>query len=326
MEFIELKSSLYDSNFTLYRLSPLHFPSSAPFLSESTLHTHAHRFAGVLKQDVLRGVNVSFENKRENPRHGRFLQSQWSLIRSSDDSSSSTSLQSSGVRIELKYEKLAYKALMIRHQVLHSDSATDELHLPLLLTQMPSSLREILLEYLATAFDTHAEPMRLSSRFLGQSMDDLFEISLQHGHDQSKSMIRDVQFTLGFKSPIAPSLRNLDITIKRDDILSFLKEGKKLEEKAGSSKLILTRSSGPFMVALSHYLRTHLAMDLSHDQIHVSKASCGSFALAREGRVKVKRPMATSSLEDGSGDSNSDQRAVSNLIDQLLKEATNREK
>ena len=326
MEFVDLKNSLYDSNFTLYRLSPLHFSSSTPFLSQSTLHIHTQRFASVLKQDVLRGVHVSFENEREIPRYGQFLESSWSLIGSSDDSSLSSSLQSFGVRIELKYEKIAYKALMIRQQVLQSDSATNELHLPLLLTQMPSSLREIFLEYIATAFDTHGEPMRLSSRFLGQSIDELFEISLQRGHDQSKSMIKDVQFTLGFKSPIAPSLRNLDVTIKRDDILAFLEEGKNLKEKAELSTLTLTRSSGPFMVALSHYLRTHLAMDLSHDQIHILKASCGSFALAREGRVKIKRSITANSLEDGSEDSNSDQSLVSNLINQLLREATNREK
>ena len=334
MDLTVFRARLYDSTFTMHRLSPLHLPPSTPFLSDTTLQIHAHAFTNTLKRDVLRGVQVSFGDG-EVPKAGHFLQSQWSLLQKSDDlssperthGSSNTSQGVFGVGVDVEYERITYKALMIRQQALQSQNATGEVHLPLLLTQMPSSLRDILLDYLATAFDTHAEQKKLSSDFLGQTTDDFLNIVSQGGEDQLKKAIKDVQLTVGFKSPIAPSLRSLDITVKSDDIASFLEEGKRFKKKAKSDTLdqganASQKTARPFMEAICQYLRAHLAMDMSHEKIFVSKIACGSFTLVREGRVNIKSPVSFEALDGLSGNSDLVQRAVSNLIGQLVGEST----
>ena len=337
MDSVELKDCFYDSIFTLHRLSPLHFPTSHPLLSEAALQIHAHRFTDSLKRDILRGVHVSFGNGGDVPKGGQFLSSRWCLLHNDDDLFSSSKAQNSGnkshghmgVKVDLEYEKVTYKALMIRQQVPPFKNATDEVHLPLLLTQMPSTLREILLEYLATTFDTRAEPMKLSSNLLGQLADHFLNTVHESGREQLQKTIKDIKLTLGFKAPIAPSLRSLDITVKRDDVASFLEEGKKLKEKAKSPALDreanrFSKTVGPFMEALCHYLRTHMAMDMSHDKLFAARITCDCFTLSREGRIKIKRPFLNA-LDEHDGNFTSIRRAISNLIDQLIGESTNME-
>src|SRR5437016_1631367 len=48
---------LYNTTFTLHRLSPLYTGSSTP-LTSSTLRQHARRFRDILAGEVLRGVRV----------------------------------------------------------------------------------------------------------------------------------------------------------------------------------------------------------------------------------------------------------------------------
>lgn len=74
----------------------------------------------------------------------------------------------------------------------------------------------------------------------------------------------------------------------------------------------------PFTEALAQYIRKHLALDMFHPAVRVTKIACGGFALS-EGRVKIFG--AVPSGEQGDGLSDPEQRAVWAVLEGLLERA-----
>ena len=169
------RDPVYDTSFTLHRLSPLHYSSSTSLLTGEVLLDHSRRFSHTLKGEVLRGVQVG-ENEAEGlVKAGKFKACYWTLL---IEDGPGDELQGSerpgggitnGVKIEMEYEKNQYMALLLRLQ--DSKRFDGEVHLPLLLTRMPNALRTVLFDYLATTFDTRVESMRLSSNFIGATLE-----------------------------------------------------------------------------------------------------------------------------------------------------------
>lgn len=74
----------------------------------------------------------------------------------------------------------------------------------------------------------------------------------------------------------------------------------------------------PFIEALAQYVRKHLALDMFHPAVRVTKIACGGFVLS-EGRVKIFGIPPSSESEDGLSDTK--QRAVWSVLDNLLERA-----
>lgn len=74
----------------------------------------------------------------------------------------------------------------------------------------------------------------------------------------------------------------------------------------------------PFTEALAQYVRKHLALDMFHPAIRITKVACGGFALS-EGRVKVFGVPPTSEGDGGLSDTK--QRAVWGVLEGLLERA-----
>ena len=333
---------LYDSTFTLHRLSPLHYPVSSILLSDASLQIHARRFGSSLKGDVLRGIRVERNITDEGAKAGPFKQCSWKIVggeedqlvqghgESQDNAPNAAAQDVLGIQVEMEYEKATYAALMLQKRGSRPDPSNGKVHLPLLFTRMPTSLREVLLDYLATTFDTRAEAMRLSNGFIGGALDDYLQTILRGGSRHLQKVVKDMHLTLGFKAPVAPSLRSLDITINREDVLLFLKQGEMSRQtrdpgsKNGRKrkKDNSMEADGPFMIALSDYIIEHLALDVSHEAVFLSKVSCGAFVLGREGRARIQSPIAPiESANQDEGDANSMPEATTGLLRRLLLEA-----
>lgn len=90
---------------------------------------------------------------------------------------------------------------------------------------------------------------------------------------------------------------------------------------ASSSQTTLKEKSirsQPFTEALAEYVREHLALDIFHPAVRVTKIACGGFVLS-EGRVKVFGVPPSDDGEDGMSDRN--QRAVWSVLGNLLDRA-----
>ena len=341
MDLTVLSDKFFDTTFALYRLSPLHFsPSSAP-LSKTQLQVHADRFHDSLKGDVRRGVTTGLDSRAEITRSGLLKQSRWSLLRRNGDRSSSSVTDSQlpstgvetaegiwGIKMEIEYEKTTYTAFVLRKDELQRSTIRENIHLPLLFIHMPTSIRELLIEYLTTTFDTRVEPMRLSSDFLGQLFDSFLETASRDGPGQLEKVVKDVHISFGFKPPVAPSLKSLDVTIQREDISSFLSLGRKSSKsmehesdvrKAKRRKESRMVATSPFMTALSTYLQTHLALNIYHRDVYVTKVSCGGFLLSRDGKARIQSSVTSiESIGLENDESNPGQKAIARLIRDLV--------
>ena len=93
-----------------------------------------------------------------------------------------------------------------------------------------------------------------------------------------------MQISLGFKTPTQASLRSVDITIRREDVQGFLAQG---EQTKALLWVRSTATNRPLLSGLRDYLTNHLALDLEHDDVFISRVACGAFAIGQEGKVKL---------------------------------------
>ena len=336
-----LPDIFYSRSYTLHRLSPLHFTSSYTLLSETQLQAHARRFHNSIKGNILRGIITEPSSKAEATKWGMLKDSRWSLLKrnqgqpfraDTEDQSSDVEIGSItdlwGIQIEVEYEKMVHVAFMLRNDRVHHLNDERELHLPLLLTHMPTFIRDLLIQYLTTAFDIRAEVMRLSSDSLGQLLDCFIDTASKCGPDGLVKLVKDVHISVGFRPPIAPSLRNLDVAIRKNDVPGFLNHGIKsikIKEcdvngrEAKRWKSSRLKTVGPFMTAFDEYMRTHLAMNLGHEGIHISKISCGGIMLSKEGKARIQPPSASIDMVgQESNESAIEQNATIQLVRQLV--------
>ncbi|KAF1976646.1 hypothetical protein BU23DRAFT_551569 [Bimuria novae-zelandiae CBS 107.79] len=319
---------LYGKSYLLYRVSSLHHVAT-PLLSELSLKTHAKRLGEQLKGDKVRGVEVDFAGTEDAlPNLGPLEECAWDLIGDEDawidrhrqlvdpDASQLTTVvsqeQARGVQVSLEYEKQSYNALLLRDPGVTTapDGFTA---LPLLLVKMPSAIRDIFLNYLRTSFDAHVAPLRLSSAFVTSSLETYFRhLSADTSTHSVQDVIRQLQVQLSFPNATT-LLRHVDVTIAGRDVPGFLSRGKALKHAKDT----------PFTAALASYLRKHLALDLHHPKVQISRIFCASFVLGTD-RLKLMAPdisdasIADSDVPEGSAG----ELAVRDFYASLVKEAT----
>lgn len=308
------KYPLYDSTYTAYRLSPLYHGANI-LLEETTLRMHARRLRDILRGDILRGVDVGASNADGGS--GMLESCTWDLIGNEasweklhqqdaeaqedeqpgdlTDAPSLDPSEARGVHVELRYQKAHYTALLLRDPEDESVPAPEGFTaLPLLLVRMPAALRDSFTSYIASTFDARVAPMKLRSRFLSASLETILShldatasTSLSSA-SPLPSILSRLQLQLSFPTacPTA-ALRALDITLSRNDIPELLRRGTALLPTNTNNNNI----TGPFTAALSHYLHTHLALDLAHPGVHISKIALPPLlALSADGRLKLFSP------------------------------------
>ncbi|KAI4143334.1 MAG: hypothetical protein LQ340_007042, partial [Diploschistes diacapsis] len=289
-------SAIYNSTFTIHRLSPLYVAQSQGLLSSTALSTYARRLTEVLKGDIDHGLDLVDAGDEDTSRLGSLKKCRWANLGASgagdthNEDGGATTADGlglmEGIRIDIEYERASYSALLLRDAAKEQDSRNSEYSLPLLFTRMPAPVRTAFLDFLAVTFDTRAESLRLNVHFIGDALEN-FISELSEDPDSMESIVKEVQLSLGFKKPVQASLRTLDIAIPREDVGGFLAHGKTIKSSSsGGSKT----TSGPFMTALREYFATHLALNVDHDQVFISRVACGAFALGKEGKVKLFAP------------------------------------
>ena len=314
---------LYNTTFTLHRVSPLYTGTSAP-LDNTSLQKHAKRFRDILAGDVLRGVRVGLGAEDDAlARVGALKSVAWQVLveeerwNKDEETRIDTTMgfgAGKGILIQVAYEKMLYRAILLRAQ---KESGPDESmvdlglegfqHFPLLLTRMPVSLRDTLTGFLATSFDARVASLHLSRPYLNTTFEkyvsDCFMGEDGEESDRVESsralrrVVKDVQILIGFDFPNMSSLQTIELHVGQEDVPRLVHSGKNTGDK-----------ESPFTNALSIYVKAHLALNLEHERIRLLRIACGAFVLGAEGRIKLTEP-TTDSLK---------RRSTWNLMDRLL--------
>ncbi|RAL07676.1 uncharacterized protein BO97DRAFT_312680, partial [Aspergillus homomorphus CBS 101889] len=242
-----------------------------------------------------------------------------------------------GILITLHYETQTYRAALLTpststalsspssssdhnnkaapKRTLRSRSHAHSTHLPLLLTKLPAPLRQTLVSFLASTFDTYCATLSLESGFLCGALS-VYTRSLlggvnsedgeqgRHGAGEEgvvESVLRDLHIVLGFQGPVAPALRALDICVPRAAVAGLVAGGGGDDDD----------EDGDVLVKVGEYLDRHLAMKVdlkavgngvSPGVVRVTRIACGGFVLAADGKVKLVGPAAAASASaDGVG-------------------------
>ena len=332
MSRLSESQSLYDGTFALYRLSPLYYASSTSLLLPETLLLHSRRFSDSLKGDVLRGVYVGLGDRGEvSTASGALKICQWTLLDSQAEEPVSVLPGWEGIRIDAQYEKSTYTALLLRRSEPPMSREAGQMYLPLLMTRMPPALRDNLIAYIGTTFDTRIEPMRLSSQFMGDMLELYLEDVLAAVNEQYEKRTKGIQLVLGFRNAVSTDLKSLSVDIRREEVMEFIKKGRSLLKKPSSeidSAVRRANRSGesdkqpkPFMTAMKSYIAEQTALNIEHKDVFLSKLSCGGFVLTADGKVKFLAPTPILATENGLPDSHAPQRIITGVMDALLSEA-----
>jgi hypothetical protein len=328
---------LYDSNFQLYRLSPL-YNGPSPILDN--LNLHARKLREALKGDSSLSLNAgTILQAGYGTGFGTLKSCVWELLgdeaqwqsahqdEADDDEISMAGEVSArdarGVRIELEYDKAKQHALILE-QPTRKSSISGFTNLPLLLVSMPVPVREIFFRYLTTTFDCRISQMKLRSSFLSSSLERILAretVDIADGES-----LQSLQLQLSCPS-VAPPLKNIDISISKDDLSEFLAHGKKLWQEQSTSTKQSGAISGAFTAALSAYLQQHIALSLDHPGVVVSRFAYGPFTVSSDGKIKVLRSSETAKdfwirvIEEASG-RELDGSTTSTPTDNALREKT----
>ncbi|KAL0944947.1 siroheme synthase [Colletotrichum truncatum] len=206
---------------------------------------------------------------------------------------------------------------------------THFLHLPLLLLRMPTPLKSIIVDFLSSTFDCRINPMRLGTKSLTAAWEKwIQDAGLPSKGPLAKDMVLTLGFYVppteagdgeDEQAPERLGIKSIDIIFPADELRRFTKEGRVLangrtgkrkaptqgyEDDARKRKKLAggksdegwawredrgTKQQQPFLNAVGAYLDEHLALDLFHPGVRVTKIACGGFVLS-EGRIKVFTP------------------------------------
>lgn len=320
---------LYSTSFLLYRLSPL-FLDAVNF-DDNSLRQYASQFRDILVGDVLRGVRVGLAADDEPlARVGALRNVSWKHLGTEEAWRSETDggvhrpdepeQRHLGIFVQITYEKVTYSAILLWDR--EKEDEASFAHYPLILTRMPTTLRQTFLHFLSRTFDTRASLMKLPSQFLTEILEKYLSDLTTSGNgpdpstqESTESIIKDILITVSFEIPGgSSSLKTIDITIPKDDVWPMIVRGRKLQQ-INQSAANSTNSDRPFTMALSHYIRGHLGLNLEHNYVNFSKISCGAFVIGMEGRVKIFPPRGGDDIQE---------RATKTLLESLVRAAQSR--
>lgn len=312
---------LLNTSWTVHRVSPLHHAKEFPTLLDNAtaLKTYADRLKEVLTGDVLRGVQVGISAAaaayddallkagplqqcawRVIPTWSHFREEDESLLDDPENIQPPVPPENAlGILMILEYENIIYKAALLAGPDGYHDNREGSTYLPVLLTRLPNSLRQTLISFLATNFDTYCTVLRLPSGFLCTALE-TYIAGLSPTGSRSSSLenileevMKETQLTLSFSSHVAPNLRTLDLNLPRATVSTFVADGRKNRGTRTSS----AQQVRPFLSSLCAYIDKHLAMKLSlddqpgnkgpSDYVKLTKVACGAFVLGGEGRMKL---------------------------------------
>lgn len=324
---------IYSTTFTLHRVSPIYLGEKN--LNNANLQIHARRFRDILAGDVLRGVRVGLGSEDDSlVRVGALQTVIWRVFKTeldwgvedttedNPDESVSETDHDRGILVEVNYEKASYTAILLRatpeddveDSILFSSRAkAGFMHLPLLLTRMPLSLKETFVQYVSRIFDTRISALKLEGNDLTGAFEhfasDLASENATVAERQVgiQRIIKEIQISVGFDAPGgSASLKTIDIHIAREDLPRMITRGKQI-----------TTDGSPFIAALKSYVKAHLALDISHEKVKIVKIACGAFVLG-EGRLKLTQPSI------GEHEHGGQYRATRQLLNNLVKIASRR--
>ncbi|CAD6504670.1 BgTH12-00176 [Blumeria graminis f. sp. triticale] len=291
---------LYNSTFSLFRLSPL-------YIGDTTVHEkrhlriHARRLLDILSGEASHNLNLGpMIGNDFTTRIGALQGVTWNTVSEIDfygaevesapathrDSPALTNT-SIGMIITFSYEKAEYQAILLGNE--GESRKNGFCHFPLLLLKMPGSLRQIFTEFLATTFDARTSCLLLSSRQLinrcekylsNISLDSIDEpLDTAERSEALRDIIKEVAIVIGFVLPERlTTLKTISFQIAREDVSRMIS----MKSKPGDA---------PFFEALADHLKAHMALNLWDEKVKIVKIACGAFVLSDEGRVKVTRPL-----------------------------------
>jgi hypothetical protein len=333
---------LLNTSWTIHRLSPLHHEKEFPTLlaNPRALQTYASRLRDQLTGDVfagLLGLQPGTTARGEDDslsKTGALKNCTWEMLSSwpqfTDiiDSNSAASPQApAGILVTLEYENIVYKAALLadpddvqQQQQQPPSSSSASTSLPLLLTRCPSPLRQTLISFLVSNFDTYCSTLRLPQGFLCAALKRYFDVFTAHTPQNIPLLgdaMREMHLTLSFSGSVAPDLRSLNISIPRASLDSFL-SATPPSTSAGSA----SESNSTFLANLEAYLAKHLAMDLdlgsrsgsasissAGKHVRLSKIACAAFVVGSEGKLKLVLPERRADGADESRDVEGEMRS-----------------
>lgn len=320
---------LYNTTYTLHRLSPLYTPRIDTFTNAS-LQPYAHSLRELLAGDVLRGVRVGLGVDEDIlARVGALRDVTWRLLpeedlweeehaQIQDDTTMDLEGRSKGVLVEVRYEWGTYTAILL------ADTGSEGLvregegfqYFPLLMTRMPGSLRETFIQFLSSTFDVRVSGLGLGKGYLVDALegyisdcsrdDDGEEADVGTAGRSLREVVKEVQVVIGFDLESGGgNLKTIEMLVAREDLMRLVLSGRRLERSDSTQEF-------PFMTALGKYIDAHLALNIKHERVKIVKIACGAFVLGADGKAKLTEPL----LHDGDSVQN---RATLKLVDSLVK-------
>jgi hypothetical protein len=305
---------LYDTTFSLNRVSPLHTGLDYP-LDDAILRDQARRFRDILAGEVLRGVRVGLDNGDTSLAHmGALKTVTWTQLpfeerwngqsgnqEVGDEDTTMILNESRGLLVTVTYEKMEYTAVLLRdvkggdwdETSAEAGSNVDGFeHFPLMLLKMPVSLREAFTTFLATTFDARISALQFPSSYVTTAFEQYLAyvcvdeegdpLDVAESTRATKNVVGAVEVYIGFNLPGGSSaLKTLDIKISRDDLPRIVSRGK----LDGTGQ-----QDTPLWNALTAYVNAHLALDLKHERVKILRIACDAFVLGAEGKVKFLYP------------------------------------
>jgi hypothetical protein len=329
---------LYDTTFSLHRVSPLHTGLDDP-LDDAILRDQARRFRDILTGEVLRGVRVGLDNEDSTLAHmGALKTVTWTQLPFEenwkgqggqivgDEDTTMILTESRGLLLRVAYEKIEYTAVLLRDVKSGNWDETNAgegsdvdgfEYFPLLLLKMPASLRDAFTDFLATTFDARLSVLQLPSSNVTTAFEQYLAYVCVDGEGEpldavestraTKNIIGAVEVFIGFNLPgVSSALKTLDIKLSRDDLPRIIARGK----LAGSGQ-----EDTPLWNALTAYVNAHLALDLKHERVKVMRIACDAFVLGAEGKVKFLYPGVDEDVHSAQ------RRATRRLVNGLIEAA-----
>ncbi|KAH8846436.1 hypothetical protein MCOR07_009312 [Pyricularia oryzae] len=269
---------LYNTTFHTYRVSPLHIGNEP--LTTARLSRLSHGLRDALVGDVVRGVQVRLpaEDASDDQRYGSLVLVTMMWVEVFDGNN--------GLLLTLQYEAAECHALLLPGEEGVDPLSMASAQLPLLLIRMPPALRLAVIEFLESEFDCRISRLALRGSNLVEAWENWADqIGLQSS-SPSAMLSKDLVLTLGFRLPAATEksvigLKSIDVIVPASDLRQFVGEGRKQVQR--------TNQERPFTAALKSYLQAHIALDMDHPAVLLTKVACGGFVIS-EGRLKLFEP------------------------------------